>query len=184
MITSNQKDSITITPIDSVKELLLVKLSKTLENVFNVNCSITDEMQMPPHAYNHSKNQYHSTPIIKQLRDREVHHAHKILGVTERNLFVPEANFVFGQSYVNETGPVISLHRRREGFYEKEHNDELFHERITKEAIHELGHAWDAWHCKKKKCIMSFSTTIRDTDKKLFTFCKKCKNIFSKNIKK
>ena len=182
MIADYQKDSITITPINSVKGLLLAKLSKTLEYVFNVNCSITDEIQMPPDAYNHSRNQYHSTPIIKHLRDKQVHYSHKILGVTECDLFVPDVNFVFGQSYVNGTGSIISLHRLREGFYGKTNNVDLFHERITKEAIHELGHAWGAWHCKKKRCIMSFSTTINDTDKKLFKFCRKCKKLFDKNI--
>lgn len=183
MIAKNKpKHSILITPVSEVEGLLLDNLSTTLGNVFSVNCQVTSTIEIPNEAYNYERNQFHSTVIISRLKNHHTPNSHKILGVTEHDLFVPEVNFVFGQADMNGPGAVISLHRLRQQFYGKESNDKIFFERTIKESIHELGHAWGVKHCKNKKCIMYFSSTIKDTDKKLAKFCKKCENIFDNNI--
>lgn len=51
----------------------------------------------------------------------------------------------------------------------------LFHERILKEAMHELGHLCGLPHCDDGKCVMSFSESVGGVDSKGPDFCGRCR---------
>ena len=85
-------------------------------------------------------------------------------------------NFVFGEAYKGGRVAAIYLQRLRQEFYSLESNKSLFHERIVKEAIHELGHTFGLVHCANKSCVMHFSNSLYDTDIKENKFCLYCKN--------
>jgi archaemetzincin len=53
----------------------------------------------------------------------------------------------------------------------------LFQQRIIKEAVYELGHAFGLRRCKNKMCVMRFSNSLADTDIKEEIFCKRCKTL-------
>jgi len=36
-------------------------------------------------------------------------------------------------------------------------------QRVIKEAVHELGHAFGLTHCENSKCVMHFSNSLQDT---------------------
>ncbi|MEM4713754.1 MAG: archemetzincin, partial [Candidatus Bathyarchaeia archaeon] len=59
-------------------------------------------------------------------------------------------------------------------FYGASSNFELFIERSTKAAIHELGHTFGLTHCKNPFCVMYFSNSIFETDRKKGIFCNVC----------
>jgi archaemetzincin len=65
--------------------------------------------------------------------------------------------------------------RLRQEFYGLKKNDSLFYQRIVKEAVHELGHAFGLSHCNKFTCVMHFSNSLRDTDIKENNFCNNCR---------
>jgi archaemetzincin len=44
-----------------------------------------------------------------------------------------------------------------------------------KEAIHELGHSYGLAHCSRPKCVMFFSNSLQDTDRKRSAFCVDCR---------
>ena len=50
----------------------------------------------------------------------------------------------------------------------------LFHERVIKEAVHELGHTYGLSHCPDATCVMHFSNSLPDTDFKGKAFCPVC----------
>ncbi|WP_081825254.1 matrixin family metalloprotease [Persephonella sp. IF05-L8] len=50
----------------------------------------------------------------------------------------------------------------------------IFIGRITKEAVHEIGHTLGLGHCPDPECVMHFSNSIVDTDRKSYFFCSVC----------
>ena len=85
--------------------------------------------------------------------------------------------FVFGEAYVNGRVSVIYLPRLRQEFYGLKADNFLFHQRIIKEAVYELGHAFGIRHCENKRCVMHFSNSLADTDIKAKNFCKRCNTL-------
>jgi archaemetzincin len=72
----------------------------------------------------------------------------------------------------------------RQSFYGLSNDKNLFLERIKKEATHELGHLFYLGHCRNPNCVMYFSNSILDTDKKSKFFCEKCQKILQSYLEK
>lgn len=101
--------------------------------------------------------------------------ADRVLGVTEVDLYVPGLNFVFGEAQPPHGPAVISLFRLRPEFYGEPPNEELYLGRASKEAVHEVGHTLNLGHCRDPGCVMFFSNSILDTDRKNLGFCRRCR---------
>jgi len=69
----------------------------------------------------------------------------------------------------------VPLPRLRQGFYGRPEDAALFHQRVVKEAVHELGHTYGLGHCPDAACVMHFSNSLPDTDRKGDRFCPRCK---------
>ena len=90
------------------------------------------------------------------------------LGLTDRDLYVPRLNFVFGLASREEGAAVVSWHRLAgEGA--------AFSTRIVKEVVHEVGHLEGLDHCPDDGCVMWFSNTLWETDRKRADFCPDCR---------
>jgi len=132
-------------------------------------------MPVPPGAYNEERNQFHSTRILTIIEESFGRvQADRLLGITEVDLYVPGLNFVFGEAICPGKAAVISLFRLRPEFYGQQASLRLFLDRCVKEAVHEIGHTLGLTHCKNPYCVMFFSNSILDTDRKEKTFCQKC----------
>jgi archaemetzincin len=92
------------------------------------------------------------------------------LGVTDVDLYCEGLNFVFGIAESPGRAAVISTARLRAAA-----NEALFRERVLKEAMHELGHTLGLGHCDDARCVMYFSNTLADTDRKGSRFCRNCR---------
>jgi len=91
------------------------------------------------------------------------------LGITNKDLYIPSLNFVFGIALPSLGTAVISLARL------KSKNKALFKNRAVKEAVHEVGHLFGLEHCDNSKCAMHFSDSLKDVDAKRPSFCLSCK---------
>ena len=100
----------------------------------------------------------------------------KILSICDKDAYSDNLNFVFGEANLGGQVAAIYLPRLRPEFYKLEPNVLMFIDRIVKEAIQELGHAFGLIHCNNKRCVMHFSNSLHDTDFKNKTFCENCKN--------
>jgi archaemetzincin len=51
----------------------------------------------------------------------------------------------------------------------------LLAERLAKEAVHEVGHAFGLVHCGTPACVMSRSPAVREVDDKSSELCGECR---------
>ncbi|NWG01903.1 MAG: archaemetzincin family Zn-dependent metalloprotease [Syntrophaceae bacterium] len=171
--------AILLVPIGEIDKKVIQVLRDDLNKVFKKPVFIGKGMPEPDYAYNMKRNQFLSTAILNALlKQKEYAPYEKILGLVDHDLFVPELNFVFGQA--GSKAAVISLTRLRQSFYRLSEDQNLFHQRILTEAVHELGHTYGLGHCENTRCVMFFSNSLIDTDGKGSEFCLSCKNKLQK----
>ena len=126
------------------------------------------------------RSQYPGEPFLAALAAVQGPGAEMILGVTGVDLTVPGLNFVFGLADPQSRCAVISLARLYPEFYGQSRNPGLFKARAVKEAVHELGHLLGLGHCPDPACVMAFSNSLSDTDRKGSGFCQHCRGLLRK----
>ena len=167
--------SIALVAVGDVDRKVIEVLKGDLDKVFNRHALIGKAMPKPDYAFNKKRNQYLSTAILSTIMAQTDAAAYeRILGIVDHDLYVPRLNFVFGEA--GTKAAVISLTRLRQEFYHLPENRPLFHQRIFTEAVHELGHTYGLRHCENPRCVMFFSNSLMDTDRKGPEFCPRCKN--------
>jgi archaemetzincin len=171
----NHEMSIRLVAVGEVDQKVMEFLKNDLNKVFDRQVMIGKGMPQPDYAFNKKRNQYLSTAILKAiLEQKEYTPYEKVLGIVDHDLYVPELNFVFGEA--SQKAAVISITRLRQEFYHLPQDQSLFHKRGLTEAVHELGHTHGLGHCRNPRCVMFFSNTLMDTDRKGSEFCPECKS--------
>jgi archaemetzincin len=156
--------------IERVRENLKMTFPETESKL------IHKTLPVPQESFDPFRRQYRSNIILGLVRDyaEKSKDIDRVLGIIDVDLFVPSLNFVFGEAECPGKAAIISLWRLRQEFYNAPSNFELFVERSTKEAVHELGHTLGLGHCSNPFCVMYFSNSIFETDRKKSLFCNKC----------
>ncbi|SNZ06888.1 archaemetzincin [Persephonella hydrogeniphila] len=157
-------------PEDNIDKNLL---TGRLVEIFKTPVMWNSPVMIPQIAFDNYRNQYLGSYFLKDLlkfkKDNEI-----ILGIVSKDLYEPELNFVFGVASPLTKTAVISTYRLHNSFYGIPENYEIFMDRVTKEAVHEIGHTLGLGHCPNPECVMHFSNSIEDTDRKSYYFCPSC----------
>jgi archaemetzincin len=160
-----------VAPFEEIEAPVLAHVSAILTETFECRCRIGDRLPVPESAFNARRRQYSAERILQRL---EIGATGRTLGVIDRDLYVPDLNFVFGLADTIGRRAVIALPRLRQRFYGLADDEPLFLERVAKEAVHELGHTYGLGHCRNRRCVMAFSNSLADTDYKGKQFCLAC----------
>jgi archaemetzincin len=170
-------------------------LEESLKRIFQRETYAGPTLPVPDSAFSHSRRQYLATVVLRTIFTYPECTGHeRVLGVAGVDLYVPELNFVFGVA--TGRGAIISTARLlphghsdfSSGITETDGSEvggwkawlsnsgerAHFLRRVLTEAVHELGHTYGCSHCSNPKCVMFFSNSLHDTDRKGPEFCGRC----------
>ncbi len=170
-------EKILIVPIGTIEQDILDHVLSVLQETFQRGAIVGEPLTIPRQAYNARRKQYHTTRILKALEAVKPASCEFLLGVIDKDCYVPELNFVFGEADLLARVAVIALPRLRQDFYGYDPDRDLLLLRTAKEAVHELGHTCGFGHCPDPRCVMHFSNSLEDTDVKTTRFCDACRNM-------
>jgi archaemetzincin len=167
-----------ILSIGKVDSQIIERIRESLNTIFpkTTLAPMTKPLPTPEEAYDEKRQQYNTDIMLDRIRNHteKEKNLDKILAIADCDIFAPRLSFVFGKAEYPGKIALISLHRLRQEFYGKNPNTELFLERSVKESVHELGHTLGLRHCPNPFCVMYFSNSIFETDRKQSLFCSKC----------
>jgi len=143
---------------------LLEAVAKKLQEVYGLEVEVRPiKHTSAAAAYDPIRGQYNAATLLRLL---DVSGEYTLL-LTDKDLFYPGLNFVFG--YAPGRKGVVSIHRLSFGV-----SFEKLVERAVKECVHEVGHMLGLAHCTTLGCVMNFSSTVSDVDRKSSSPCPTC----------
>jgi archaemetzincin len=155
---------ISLLPVGMVDEDIMRLLARGLARRFG-RARVLSNAKVPREAFVPRRGQYLSHRFIKMAEGGP---GEKVLAVTHVDIYSPGVNYLFGQAQVGGRACTISLSRLHHP------NRSVFEERALKEAFHEIGHTMGLRHCDDPMCVMHFSNSIANTDRKGQWFCPRC----------
>jgi len=155
-----------------VERDLVDHVRRHLARAFERPAVLWNGEERPRHAYDPRRRQHASGVILRWLLEAGPGGG-KVLGVTDRDLFIPILTYVFGEAQLGGGAAVVSTARLGEDV--ERVGPRLLVERIAKEAVHEVGHAFGLVHCGTHGCVMARSPAVREVDEKTSELCGECR---------
>ncbi len=165
---------LTLKPFGAVDSGLLQRLGQELRGFEEV--VVAPPAPLPTKGYNAKRDQYLASSLFEMCLAEP---GARVLGVTDTDLYETGLNFVFGFSQPDGKVAVISLARLHDA------DPGRFQDRCVKEAVHEIGHTLGLAHDEERAgCVMHFSRTLADTDRKGRDYCPACASKASITLKR
>lgn len=161
-------------PLGSPPEEVLDRLEAGLREAFGLRIRRVGGFADPAEAFDAGRGQWSAVAMLRALLERAAAEGGRLLGITERDLFVPVLSFVYGQAQLRGQVAVVSLARLRPEFHGLRPDPELVARRAVKEGVHEIGHTFGLVHCLDRRCPMSLSLGLDDLDFKTAAPCASC----------
>jgi len=153
----------------------LDRIAVTVRNVFGIPVSISNVSLNLQDIYDSGREQYNSTALLAKILHTFDTKDNKSIVIVDEDLFIPVLTFVFGEAQLDGSAAVVSTHRLKNQYYGLQTNDQMMHERLEKEIVHELGHTFGLYHCRDYECVMKSSTYVEEIDLKKALPCKACR---------
>ena len=163
---SARKPVIAVAVIGDAPRATVEALAPILRDRFDAEIVASPALALPTSAWNATRRQYFSTKILDALAAAKRPEWERLIGASDVDLYVSDLNFVFGEADPRRGVAVFSLARLRAGA-----DEALRSRRAATEAVHELGHTYGLSHCDEPTCVMWFSNTLSESDRKGTRFC-------------
>lgn len=167
--------SVALISLGRVEDVSLEDVGAAVERVLPVRCTIGQGVSGSQVGYDAQRDQYLASAVLEHHESAVPEGPDLALFVTEQDLYQGELNFVLGLADADKGCCVVSLARMRLGMPRGELDRRLLQDRAEKTAVHELGHVFGLRHCPNRDCVMAFSNTVGDTDRKRCWLCDTCR---------
>ncbi len=158
-----------IVSFGGVEDRILLADAVNVKDIFELEARVSTVKADLIYAYTPERGQYHAGTILNYLSRIVYPDMVRLIALVGFDLYEEGLNFVFGEAQYGGKYAVVSTYRL------KHSNEKVFFERVFKETNHELGHTFGLKHCEDPQCVMSFSNSIDDVDRKSRDFCPKCR---------
>ena len=172
-MTSKNK-SVAILPLGNIQEIDLQVIADQITGRFKITTQVLPPFEPPDHAFDKRRLQYNAGIIIEAMEAVQFGNHDKVIGVLNKDLFIPIFTHVFGEARQGGTCGLISLYRLAKNPDGSTPGRSVIQERAVKVALHELGHLLDLLHCEHKHCLMHFSGGIDEVDEMSLDLCEYC----------
>lgn len=173
-----------IVPVLPVDREHVEFVKDVVSQVFGLNPAIKDRSLHAKEACDPFRNQYLASSIISKLNSQPPQDTVKIVGITDIDIFEPVFEYLFGEAQLDGLCALVSTFRLHNKLYGLKEDKELFFERLYKEVVHEVGHAFGLIHCFAPMCVMNPSTYIEQIDSKSHEFCDSCRKELDEILEK
>ena len=177
------QDTIVISPIGISDDRLTTSIRSEVQRIFGYPTALKPLLSDVDFAFDATRDQYWSTPILDKLAEILPTDALRVLALTNVDLFIPILTHVFGEAQLGGRACIVSLKRLGEGASPANPATSI-HARTIKEALHELGHTFNLRHCPEQVCIMHYCRDILDVDRKTHHFCRHCHILLQDEIER
>src|SRR5215471_10090325 len=161
-------------PVGNPDARLLEWLRQALADKFHVPAEMLPPALDPAFALHAERQQFHSSEILSEMQRYTSKDTWRLLGITDRDLYIPILTFVFGEAQMGGPGAVVSYYRLKQEFYGLPADLDVLANRLLIESVHEIGHTLHLTHCQEYRCAMAASHAVEYIDIKDSGFCEEC----------
>lgn len=144
-------------------------IAQSLEESLNTASRRAGFFEIPDASYNQLRKQYNPEYIIRTISELSGDHEEPRIGIVDVDIYVRGLNFIFGLANPLRNIALVSISRL---------SGPKLGARLAKEVVHEMGHLLGLNHCANPHCVMYFSNTVEDTDKKSKRLCNICQGAY------
>lgn len=170
----SKKKSIGVVPLGNLPEIDLQVIADHITGGFKLAAQILPPFYPHNDAFDERRLQYNAAIIIETMETVKFGNHDKVIGILNKDLFIPIFTHVFGEARQGGKCGLISLYRLVKNPDGSIPPKSIIHERVSKVALHEIGHLLDLLHCDNKKCLMHFSGSIDEVDDMSLELCEYC----------
>ncbi len=175
--------TIIISPVGAFAPELMGAIGPAIHRTYRINTRVIRLLEDIEFAFDPKRIQYGSTPVLKKLSAASPPWALKVLALVREDLFIPILTHVFGEAQIGGNAAIVSTARLYDNLSLPLHRD-IFIQRAIKEILHELGHTFNLRHCRDHSCIMHYSNSVADVDRRSDVLCRYCKILLVDEIKR
>jgi archaemetzincin len=164
-----------VVALGEVPELVPQSIAAHIQGILHVEVDVLPPLPLPSSAFDQGRLQYSASRMLQHLETLSFSRCDKIMGVLDRDLFIPIFTYVLGEAQQGGKHALVSLHRLKTDEANAPSSLSLLIERSAKVALHELGHLYSLHHCLDPACLMHFSGSLRDLDETFLDYCSYCR---------